>query len=165
VSRGRTTLPRLRFELRRPWNGKSGVATLRRIIGDAEANGLAETIFENRLLRALKQGGIDEPVRQFKVWEGKKILARIDVAYPDEMLAIEADSFRFHSSRSSWSRDRVKNNALTVRGWMIMRVTWDDLRTRPAEVAKEIGQALAMQRKRLGWIVLLTNSCRQRKFW
>jgi very-short-patch-repair endonuclease len=150
VSRRLTTLSRLRFELRRPWHGKSGIATLRRIVDEAQAYGLAETIFENRLLRALKQGGIDPPARQFKVWDGKKILARIDVAYPKEMLAIEADSFRFHSNRSSWSRDRVKHNALTIRGWMIIRVTWDDLRTRPAEVAKEIGRALAMQRKRFG---------------
>lgn len=150
VSRRLTTLPRIHFTLRRQWRGKNGIATLRGIVGEAKAYGLAETIFENRLLRALKQGGIKTPVRQFKVWEGKKILVRIDVAYPEEMVAIEADSFRFHSTRKSWSRDRVKNNALVLRGWMFIRVTWDDLRKRPAEVAKEIGQALAMQRKRLG---------------
>jgi len=60
---------------------------------------------------------------------------RVDFAYPDARVAIEADGFRWHSSRQQFERDRARRNALTAMGWTVLHVTWEELSKRPGEVA------------------------------
>jgi very-short-patch-repair endonuclease len=67
-----------------------------------------------------------------------------DFAYPDALLALEADSYRHHSSLSDWSRDRARNNELVALGWRILPVTFDDLRARPRMIAEQVRSSLAI---------------------
>ena len=53
---------------------------------------------------------------------------RIDFAFPHAMVAVEAQGYRWHSSRRAWERDISKANALTGLGWMVVYVTWSDLK-------------------------------------
>lgn len=69
--------------------------------------------------------------------------AYVDFAYPEALLAIEADSYRHHSSLAAWSRDRVRNNELVAMGWRVLPVTFRDLTSRPSAVADQIARALA----------------------
>jgi very-short-patch-repair endonuclease len=66
----------------------------------------------------------------------------LDFAYPEERLAIEADSYRHHSSLTDWSRDRVRNNELVALGWRILPITVLDLAHRPGHVADQVTRAL-----------------------
>jgi len=66
----------------------------------------------------------------------------LDGAYTEVLLGIEADSYRHHSSRTDWSRDRVRNRALTAVGWRILPVTWDDLVDDPTGVAQIVDRGL-----------------------
>ena len=72
-------------------------------------------------------------------------LAVLDVAYPDFRVGIEADSYRYHSSRLDWSRNRTRNNPLTALGWRILPVTWDDVVRRPEQVVALLQTALAAE--------------------
>jgi very-short-patch-repair endonuclease len=58
------------------------------------------------------------------------------------MVAIEADGYRHHSGKVAWQRDRVRRNALTIRVWRVLHVTWEDHEARPYEVVAEIRGAL-----------------------
>jgi very-short-patch-repair endonuclease len=99
--------------------------------------------FELVLLRALRAAGLPDPEIQYRVDLPGDRSAYLDFAYPEHLLAIEADSFRHHSTLSGWSRDRTRNNALVVTGWRVLPVTYDDLVGSPESVVLQIRNALA----------------------
>ncbi|MEY4170638.1 MAG: hypothetical protein RLZ94_1711 [Actinomycetota bacterium] len=70
--------------------------------------------------------------------EGGRILAEIDFADPGLMIAIEVDGRAFHSDRRSFERDRERQNMLTLRGWVVLRFTWERIVNDPDGVIAEI---------------------------
>ena len=77
--------------------------------------------------------------------EAGREIYRIDFAYPEQMVAIEADGWAYHSDRISWSADQVRANVLTVRGWRVLRFTEHDVSHRPDWVIDSIAGALGLQ--------------------
>jgi very-short-patch-repair endonuclease len=118
--------------------GSRGSGVLRRLL-EARDPALAPTESELELLvvRALRDARAPEPVRQYVV-ETPNGRIRLDFAYPDVKLAIEADGLRWHASRSDLQRDRARRNQLVHFGWRVLTFTWDDLTRRPAEVAAAV---------------------------
>ena len=53
-------------------------------------------------------------------------MARIDVAFREQRIAIEVDGFAYHSDRARFQRDRSRQNLLVGLGWTVLRFTWDD---------------------------------------
>lgn len=51
----------------------------------------------------------------------------VDIALPDAMIAIELDGYRYHSDRETFRADRVKQNLLALRGWTVLRYTWETI--------------------------------------
>lgn len=98
--------------------------------------------FWRRLLRCIRRGRLPEPARQFEVRDRGKLFARVDLAYPDVRLAIEADGYRYHSGRVAWQRDLERRNSLTSLGWRVIHVTWNDVVSGGERVLVEIRQAL-----------------------
>ena len=122
------TIPRLRLRLRGDQRGRSGAGVMRALLEQrAPSAPPPESVFETRLLRVLRRARLPDPVPQYRVRSGGRTVAVVDFAYPDVKLAIEADSFRWHSDRADWERDRARRNALTLLGWRIIHVTWPDL--------------------------------------
>lgn len=54
--------------------------------------------FELHLFDALKEAGLPLPVPQYRILRDDGTLAFVDFAYPDILLAIEADSYTWHAS-------------------------------------------------------------------
>lgn len=136
------TIPRLRLRLRGDQRGRSGVGVMRALLEQrAPSAPPPESVFETRLLRALRRARLPDPVLQHRVRRGRRTVAVVDFAYPDVKLAIEADGFRWHSGRADWERDRTRRNVLTLLGWRIIHVTWPDL-ARPDHVIAAIRAAL-----------------------
>lgn len=77
---------------------------------------------EMRFVRALVAAGMPEPIQQHRVSLGSR-RCRIDLAYPDLMLAIEVDGWEFHGTRTAFDEDRARANDLVVAGWNVMRFT------------------------------------------
>jgi len=129
------TVAGMRKELRRR---RPGVKVLGRLI-DARAGmrRVPETVFETKLLRVLRAGGLPLPAVQH--WIGRY---RVDFAYTDERLVIEADGFQWHSSRRQWDRDRAQRATLAELGWRVVPVTWTQLVSRPREVVGAVRAAL-----------------------
>ncbi|HET7722464.1 MAG TPA: hypothetical protein VFK43_21040 [Acidimicrobiales bacterium] len=98
-------------------------------------------MFERRLLAELKSAGLPRPQTQFVVFLPDGRRAVLDYAFPDWLLALEADSYRHHSSRTDWGRDQVRNRCLTAIGWRILPVTWDDL-AEPGEMLDAVRRGL-----------------------
>lgn len=47
----------------------------------------------------------------------------------------EADSFEFHGRRQALKRDCERYTALAVRGWIVLRFSWESVMFEPAYVA------------------------------
>ena len=69
-------------------------------------------------------------------------MAYLDAAYVGPRLAIEADSYRHHSSRTDWSRDRTRNSELVTLGWGVLTVTYHDLEVNPAAFVNKVRRRL-----------------------
>ncbi len=66
----------------------------------------------------------------------------VDLAFPDEQVAIEVDGWAWHQDAERFRRDRQRQNAVVLAGWTVLRFTWHDLTQRPDEVIAEIRIAL-----------------------
>jgi very-short-patch-repair endonuclease len=73
-------------------------------------------------------------------------LKRIDFAFVDFKLGIEADSYRHHSSLTDWSRDHERNQQLVALGWLILPITYDQMVNDPSGVADLIRRTLDQRR-------------------
>ena len=132
-----TTLDRL---LRRVGAmGRDGTATLRALLA-ARVPGQAptESPLEDELLRALRRAGIPEPVRQHVISTPGGRPIRVDLAYPDQRLAIEAQGAAWHTGRAALQRDCERLNVLIALGWRVLAFTTDDVRRRPRRVAEAV---------------------------
>jgi len=79
---------------------------------------------EMEVVRALLAAGLGDPVRQHVIGEAD---ARVDLAYPDDRIAIELDSFRWHAGRRPFASDRARGNRIVAAGWHLLRAAPGDL--------------------------------------
>jgi hypothetical protein len=85
-----------------------------------------ESDLESRALRVLVAAGLPPPRQQHRMTlRGKKV--RIDLAYPDQKIAIELDSWEFHGNgnRTAFTVDKARANDLVVIGWSPTSFTSD----------------------------------------
>jgi very-short-patch-repair endonuclease len=122
--------------------GRNGVGPLRAVLEEYDSSmAAAHTPLEVLLLNIIHDHAMKAPVRQHRVViNGRKYF--IDVAYPDEMLAIEGDGFGVHSEREQFETDRHRQNELVLHGWRVLRFTWRQIRHQPEYVAATIRAAL-----------------------
>ncbi|GAA1670799.1 hypothetical protein GCM10009745_11770 [Kribbella yunnanensis] len=87
----------------------------------------AESVLESGLRSLTIEAGLEGFVPQWEVRD-REFSARIDLAHPRLRLGLEADGFEFHGNRQAFTRDCRRQVALTVRGWRILRFSWEDIR-------------------------------------
>jgi very-short-patch-repair endonuclease len=139
-----TSLPRLRWRLEDlGGRGRRGTGVLRRLLSNRDpTKAPPQSVLEARLIRMLRRARLPEPTTQYEVRERGRLLARVDLAYPELRVAIEADGYRYHSGRVAWQRDVERRNALTSRGWRVIHVTWNDVVSDGHKIVAEIRRAL-----------------------
>lgn len=81
-----------------------------------------ESAPEQRVARWLVAAGLPRPVQQHRIELGRRA-ARIDLAYPKALVAIEYDGWDYHRTRTAFDRDRARANELEVLGWVVLRFT------------------------------------------
>lgn len=111
-----------------------------------EADGRAANPFES-VLRALS---LDVPTirlvpQQVVIAEGN-VVVRPDLVDLERRVVAEADSFEWHGSRKALSRDCRRYNVLTLRGWLVLRFSWEDVMFAPDYVRGCLGLAAAGRR-------------------
>ena len=109
----------------------------------ALADGAAESALETRLRLLIVDAGLPAPQSQWPVRNARgRIVARLDLAWPDALVAVEADGRGPHDEPRALYRDRQRQNELVMMGWTILRFTWLDVTNRPAEAAAAIAAVL-----------------------
>ncbi len=87
------------------------------------ATPLAENPFES-VLRALAREvpGLDMTPQVLLLDRGFR--GRPDLVDAKRRLVLEADSWEWHADKKGFERDCARYNALTLRGWTVLRFTW-----------------------------------------
>lgn len=68
---------------------------------------------------------------------------RLDIALPDQRLAIEVDGWEWHGKhKGDFQRDRTRQNLLTVNNWRILRFTAGEIRKDMDAVMETIANAI-----------------------
>lgn len=137
-------LARLYMALTR--RGKKGMRRMGRILGErADDKRVPETVIETKLFRLLIDAGVRPPEKQFHAPWLKPIDGRVDFAYPDEQIVLEADSRRWHRLFDAFEVDRRRDIAAQLAGWVVIRVTWKMITEEPLFVVDSVRRALAMR--------------------
>ncbi len=105
---------------------RRGSRALRTVLEAWTPGALPEGVAEMRIVRRLVAAGLPEPVRQHEIRQDGELVARVDLAYPAERLAIELDSFRWHAGRGPFRSDRLRGNRIEAAGWRVLRATPED---------------------------------------
>jgi very-short-patch-repair endonuclease len=120
-------------------SGRAGARRLRRLLAQRD-EAPAGSRLEVRVWRLLRGAGL-RPVRQYAVrCEGRRF--RLDFAWPNLKVAVEAEGFVAHGGRVAHVADRRRLAALVAAGWSIVPVTWDDCTTEPAVFIERVRAAL-----------------------
>ncbi|MCU1430480.1 MAG: hypothetical protein JWL83_4480 [Actinomycetia bacterium] len=82
---------------------------------------------ENKLLRLLSDAGLPNPTPQHRVWLKEGDYVEIDFAWPDQRVALEFDSYRWHGGRMKHDADNRRGLRLRERAWDVVPVTDQEL--------------------------------------
>ena len=132
-----------------------GVAALKMYLNYAEhgrleatrSHGDADSIFEEQVAKALRNRGLQI---DHQIGEGGFL---IDLAVRDPersgryLLGIECDGAQYHSARWVRDRDRIRQQILGSRGWIIHRIWSTDWFQRPEEQLQKVLEALGDAQK------------------
>lgn len=120
----------------RSGRGRKGLSRLRLLHERAASGSRSEA--ERRMGRLLQRTGLHWAPNHAVRGESGQILAEIDFASPELKIAIEVDGRAFHSDRRSFEQDRARQNKLVIRGWVVLRFTWERIVNDPDGVVAEI---------------------------
>lgn len=116
--------------------GRRGVGALRRALESVDEG--PESVLEMKLLRLIRVSTLPRPAVQHWVEVNGRPRYRIDIAYPEAMVAIEADGREPHSAAVAFSADRERQSALEDLGWRFLRFTWHHVTRRQEWVVTRI---------------------------
>jgi hypothetical protein len=123
-----------------------GVKRLRRLVEERDPVGaITESALEASVLRWLGRNGFPEPVAQHWVDLPNFGPVRLDFAYPDKLIGVEADSYAWHSGREAFERDRARISELASLGWTIIQTTHREMKRHPGRVAARLNMAFSLR--------------------
>lgn len=135
---GVTSAALLRAYLRHSRRGRNGCGALRDWLDRYfDVAGVSESGIELVVLDALLDAGLPAPVRQLWVRSGGHAY-RLDLAYPQLMLAIEVDGAQ-HGDVDIRADDALRSERLAAAGWRVIRI-------RATHLASDLAEAIATVR-------------------
>ncbi|MGF2948428.1 endonuclease domain-containing protein [Microbacterium alcoholitolerans] len=124
------------------WGRFKGCATARTAFGLAREHVESPKESETRVL--IVQEGLPEPVVQWDVFDGSRLVARVDLAYPDLKIAMEYDGDGHRTDKEQWRTDIRRQRDLEHLGWIVLHLTESDLED-PAAFIAQLRRALAIR--------------------
>ncbi len=111
-------------------------------------DGGAESPQETHLRLVLRRKGLPRPVTQIPVTDQHgKVVRRIDMGWPKYLVGVEYDGAHHWTDPAAHAEDITRLEFLAARGWLIVRVSSQQLRRAPDKVVDRAGNALRQR----GW--------------
>ncbi len=118
--------------------GRPGTRPLRSLLAAEIEPALTRSDAEERLLALVRAAALPPAEANARVGRHE-----VDVLWRSARLAVEVDGYAFHSSRTSFERDRLRDAELQAAGLRVMRVTWRQIVDEPMALVGRLAQALA----------------------
>ena len=144
IRRGLTSEGALRRRLAQVGGpGVRGTVRLREVLDKRPKGRPARSGFEVITLDLMLESALPMPVRRYPVRdETGRIVAELDLAYPEIKFGVEPGGSRWHSTESQVRRDNERREMLRRLGWTFVEPTWDQVINHPETVVAEIRTAL-----------------------
>lgn len=117
--------------------GCRGPAVLRDLLPPRARRNHVRTPLEEFVADMLAAPGLPPFCCEYPVYYEGRVFY-LDFAYPEALVAVEADGRRWHSDATAFEQDRARHNALTSLGWKVLRVTDRQVRTGADEVRRQV---------------------------
>ncbi|HJR45430.1 MAG TPA: DUF559 domain-containing protein [Actinomycetota bacterium] len=123
--------------------GRNGTGVMRAVLRSRDPR-LVPTAseLESLLWQAIESSSLPLPQRQVVVTDQDGFIGRVDFAYVEERLVIEAQGAKWHLGHDRWLDDMERRSRLMLAGWRVLEVSWKDLIRRRETVVERIHQAL-----------------------
>jgi hypothetical protein len=140
-------------------SGRPGCGRLRDVLDERLGEGAVPLSDWSRMVAdLLVASGLPRPTYEHRVMgPGGELVAQVDLAYPNQTLAIELDSVGFHLNRASFERDPLRRNRLVMAGWTVLSFTWSHYVDDPAGLCATVAAALSVHRGRDGGLGCVEN--------
>jgi very-short-patch-repair endonuclease len=142
--RGQTEVDFLWRQLNRIGSqGRCGTAGLRSMLSERAGRIIHPgSSSESRLLALLRDNGVHGAAPQIEIFDGDELVARPDVVFEGLKLAIEVDSWTWHTDKHRRRADARRQNHLERLGWTVLRFFREDVYFDPGYVLAEIRATL-----------------------
>jgi very-short-patch-repair endonuclease len=114
-----------------------GAPALRHILAVQGGPQLTRSEAESRLLELIRRARLPAPSANVRV-AGHEV----DFVWRTERLVVEVDGFAFHSSARAFERDRLRDAALAVAGFRVIRITWRQIADEPESTLVTLARTL-----------------------
>lgn len=102
---------------------------------------------ERRMYLLCERNGLPRPAVNVRLHdEDGGLIGVVDICWPG--VVAEVDGLRFHSTRRQKEHDDARQNAIVLRGELVLRYSDGDIRHRPERVVVEIRRAIALAEER-----------------
>ena len=96
---------------------------------------------EERFLDLVRRGGVEDPAVNVMVERYE-----VDFLWRSERVIVEVDGHRYHASKSAFENDRRRDALLTAAGYVVTRVTWDQMTREPEAILVRLVRTLCSAR-------------------
>ncbi len=114
-------------------NGRHALRPVRRLLAEARAASMTRSPLEDDFAAFCREHRL--PMPSFNT---TALGYEVDALWPSQRLAAELDSWKFHSHRAAFERDRIRDAALQAAGYRIIRVTHRRLTDEAPVLASEL---------------------------
>jgi very-short-patch-repair endonuclease/predicted transcriptional regulator of viral defense system len=122
--------------------GRNGIATVREVLSTRpDGATVPDSPLEDDVRTLLRRAKLPEPVLHFRV-DCDELTYVLDLAWPEQLVALECDGFRFHRTPAQLDWDDRRRTALSLRGWLVLHTTRTTLRTQPDRLVRDVTAAL-----------------------
>lgn len=102
-----------------------GRSRLGRLLWELSRDG-SDSVFERRVRQRLREWGFTPSAAPVAVDVGGGRILHVDIAFPDQRVAIECQGLLAHRDRRRLDRNARRDNALALDGaWLVLKLTWD----------------------------------------
>jgi very-short-patch-repair endonuclease len=126
----------LRVQLDR-YPGRPGSGPLRALLDQQGGPKLTRSEAERKLLELIRAARLPSPSTNVRLGQ-----YNVDFLWNEARVVVEVDGYAFHSSRTSFERDRSRDADLHARGYVVIRVTWRQIVDEPEAVVARVAAAL-----------------------
>lgn len=102
----------------------------------------AESLPETRVRLLLVNNGLPAPRTQLPIHDGDRVVGWADMGWREWRTIVEYDGIQHWTDERQRTKDIERYDAFVALGWSVIRVSSEQLRTRPRSIVERVRRSL-----------------------